>query len=275
MSETFVPRKCLKMIQDHKVTVFLGVPAMYAVLGHMKNTDEYDLSSLRFCVSGGAPLSPEILDLFEKTYSVKIYEGDGPTECSPVTSVNPIGGKRKIASIGLPIPDVEMKIVDENDKDLPPEEVGEIVVRGPNVMKGYLNQPEATQEALRNGWFHTGDIGKMDEDGYFYILDRKKDMLIVGGLNVYAQEVEKILLAHPDVAESAVLGKPDKVRGEVPIAFVVPMENKQINPDALKKFCREHLASYKVPRQIEMRESFPKTATSKVMKWKLKENLGG
>jgi long-chain acyl-CoA synthetase len=273
MSDSFVPRKCLQMIQDHKATVFLGVPAMYAVLGHMKNADDYDLTSLRFCVAGGAPLSPEILALFEETYSVKIYEGDGPTECSPVTSVNPIGGKRKIGSIGLPIPDVEMKIVDDNDKDLPAEQVGEIVVRGPNVMKGYLNQPEATKEALRNGWFHTGDIGKMDEEGYFYILDRKKDMLIVGGLNVYAQEVEKVLQAHPDVAEGAVLGRPDKVRGEVPIAFVVPMEGKQVDPDELKKFCREHLASYKVPRQITMRESFPKTATGKVMKWKLKESL--
>lgn len=274
MSDSFSPRKCLQMIQDHKVTVFLGVPAMYAVLGQMKNAADYDLSSLRFCVSGGAPLSPEILARFEEIYSVTIYEGDGPTECSPVTSVNPIGGKRKIGSIGLPIPNVEMKIVDENDRDLPPEQVGEIVVRGPNVMKGYLNQPGATEEALRNGWFHTGDIGKMDQEGYFYILDRKKDMLIVGGLNVYAQEVEKVLLTHPHVAECAVLGKPDKVRGEVPIAFVVPIEDKRVDLDELKRFCRQHLAPYKVPRQITTRQSFPKTATGKVMKWKLKESLG-
>ena len=175
----FIPRKCLQMIQDFRITIFIGVPAIYAALSRIKNPGKFDLNSLRFCVSGGAPLSPEIVTQFEKMYPAKIYEGDGPTECSPVTSVNPISGKRKLGSIGLPIPDVEMKIVDENDNELPPGEVGEIVVRGPNVMKGYLNQPEATKESLRNGWFHTGDIGKMDEEGYFYILDLILTVLVV------------------------------------------------------------------------------------------------
>jgi len=216
-------------------------------------------------------MSPPAINKFEEIYSVKIYEGDGPTECSPVTSVNPIGGKRKIGSIGLPIPDVEMQIIDEAGNKLPPEAVGEIVVRGPNVMKGYLNQLEATKESITNGWFHTGDIGKVDEEGYFYILDRKKDMIIVGGLNVYAQEVEKVLLSHHHVSEAAVIGKPDRLRGEVPIAFVIPAEEEKIDSTALITFCREHLASYKVPRQIETAESFPKTATGKVMKWKLKD----
>ena len=270
VSEKFTPRKCLQMIQVHRITVFLGVPAIYAVLTQVKNPGDFDLTSLRFCVSGGAPLSPEVTKAFEKMYPVKVYEGDGPTECSPVTSVNPIGGKRKIGSIGLPIPDVKMKIVDENDNELPPGHVGEIVVRGPNVMKGYLNQPEATKESLRNGWFHTGDIGKMDKEGYFYILDRKKDMIIVGGLNVYSHEVEKVLSSHPKVSEGAVISKSDKLRGEVPIAFIVPGEGEKVDPDELKRFCREHLASYKVPRHIKICESLPKTATGKVMKWRLK-----
>jgi len=268
----FIPRKCLQMIQDFRITIFIGVPAIYAALSRIKNPGEFDLNSLRFCVSGGAPLSPEIVTQFEKMYPAKIYEGDGPTECSPVTSVNPISGKRKLGSIGLPIPDVEMKIVDENDNELPPGEVGEIVVRGPNVMKGYLNQPEATKESLRNGWFHTGDIGKMDEEGYFYILDRKKDLIIVGGLNVYSQEVEKVLISHPKVSEGAVTGKPDRLRGEVPIAFVVPLEGENVEPEELISFCRNHLAPYKVPREIKILESLPKTATGKVMKWKLKSN---
>lgn len=268
--DSFVPRKCLQAIHDHRITVFVGVPAMFAVLGHLKNTNDYDVSSLRFCVAGGAPLPAEVLETFESIYKVKIYEGDGPTECSPVTSVNPIGGKRKVGSIGLPVPDVEMKIVDDEGNDLPPNQVGEIVVRGPNVMKGYLNQPKATDEAIVNGWFHTGDVGKMDDEGYFYILDRKKDMMIVGGLNVYAQEVETALKAHPTVLEAAVIGKPDKLRGEVPVAYLVPSEGKTIEPDELIRFCRAHLAKYKVPREIIARESLPKTATGKVMKWKLK-----
>ncbi|MFH0814092.1 MAG: long-chain fatty acid--CoA ligase [Pseudomonadota bacterium] len=269
VTERFIPRKCLQMIQDHRITVFVGVPALFAVLTQIKNPREFDLTSWRFCVSGGAPLWSEILTLFETMYPVKIYEGDGPTECSPVTSVNPIGGKRKVGSIGLPLPDVGMKIVDEHDNELPPEHVGEIVVRGPNVMKGYLNQPEATKESLRNGWFHTGDIGKMDHEGYFYILDRKKDMLIVGGLNVYSQEVEKVLLSHPQVAEAAVVGRPDKLRGEVPRAYVVLREEEKVDPDDLIRHCREHLAPYKVPRDITVVQGFPKTATGKVMKWKL------
>jgi len=273
VSDRFTPRKCLQMIQDHRITIFIGVPAMYAVLTQIKNPSEFDLTSWRFCASGGAPLSPELLTVFEKIYPVKIYEGAGPTECSPVTSVNPIGGKRKIGSIGLPIPDVEMKIVDENDNELPPDNVGEIVVRGPNVMKGYLNQPEATIESLRNGWFHTGDIGKMDKEGYFYILDRKKDIIIVGGLNVYSQEVEKVLTSHPKISEAAVMRKPDRLRGEMPVAFVSPVEGEKINLDELNSFCREHLAPYKVPRHITICESFPKTATGKVMKWKLKASV--
>jgi long-chain acyl-CoA synthetase len=267
------PRHCLQLIQDHRITILVGVPSIYAVLAHTKTPQEFDLTSLRYGVSGGAPLAPEVLSGFEALYPVKIYEGDGPTECSPVTSVNPIGGKRKLGSIGLPLPDVKMKIVDEQGVDLPPNQVGEILVSGPNVMKGYLNQDEATRECVRDGWFHTGDIGKMDEEGYFYILDRKKDMLIVGGLNVYSQEVEKVLMSHPLVLDAAVLAKPDKLRGEVPIAFVMPTDGASIETDHLVGFCREHLAHYKVPREIKICTALPKTATGKVMKWKLREQL--
>lgn len=271
--DRFSPRYCLQLVQDHRITILVGVPSIYAVLTQIKTPEEFDLTSLRYGISGGAPLAPEILTAFESLYPLKLYEGDGPTECSPVTSVNPIGGKRKVGSIGLPIPDVKMKIVDNQGNDLPPNHVGEIIVSGPNVMKGYLNQPEATAECLIDGWFHTGDVGKMDEDGYFYILDRKKDMLIVGGLNVYSQEVEKVLLSHSSVLEAAVLAKPDKIRGEVPIAFVTPKDGNTIEPERLIAFCREHLAHYKVPREIRVCSTFPKTATGKVMKWKLREHL--
>lgn len=271
--DRFSPRHCLQLVQDHRITILVGVPSIYAVLTQIKTPQEFDLTSLRYGVSGGAPLAPEVLSAFETLYPVKIYEGDGPTECSPVTSVNPIGGKRKVGSIGLPIPDVKMKIVDPEGKDLPPNQVGEIVVCGPNVMKGYLNQPEATGECLIDEWFHTGDMGRADEDGYFYILDRKKDMLIVGGLNVYSQEVEKVLMSHPSVLEAAILAKPDKLRGEVPIAFVTAQDGAAIEPERLVAFCREHLAHYKVPREVRICSTFPKTATGKVMKWRLREQL--
>ncbi len=204
---------------------------------------------------------------FEEKYKIPIYEGDGPTECSPVTSVNPIGGIRKPASIGIPVPGVQMKIVDEEDKDLPVEELGEIVVKGPNVMRGYLNQPEATAEAIRDGWFHTGDMGKMDKDGYFYILDRKKDMIIVAGFNVYPREVEEVLYSHPKIAEASLVGVRDGgLRGEVPKAFIVLKEGMEMTREEVISYCRKRLADYKVPKHVEFRETLPKTPTGKILK---------
>ncbi len=181
----------------HRVTIFPAVPAMYGAMMQLPADFDDAFRQVRLCVSGGAPMPVALMQAFERRFGTVILEGDGPTECSPVTSVNPLHGVRKPGTIGVPVPGVEMKIVDDEDRDVPVGEVGEIVVRGDNVMIGYLNQPEATAVAMRGGWYHTGDLGTMDADGYFAIVDRKKDMLIVGGINVYPREVEEVLYQHP------------------------------------------------------------------------------
>jgi long-chain acyl-CoA synthetase len=185
----------------------------------------------------------------------------------------PHKGVRKIGSVGIPLPGVEIKIFDENDNELPTGEIGEIVVRGRNVMLGYYNNPEATAEAMRNGWYHTGDMGKFDEDGYLYIVDRKKDMIIVGGINVYPSEVERVLMEHPAVAMCAVIGKPDPERGEVPIAVIVPKPDTQPDPREIIRFARERLANFKVPREVIFRSELPLSNTGKVLKRLLKKEL--
>jgi long-chain acyl-CoA synthetase len=233
---------------------------------------EFDFSRWKLCISGGAALPVEVMKKFEEKFKVPICEGDGPTECSPVTSCNPPSGKRKPGSIGLPLPGVEMRIVDEDDKELPPGEIGEIVVRGANVMKGYWKNPDATAETIRNGWLYTGDLGKKDEEGYFYIVDRKKDLVIVGGMNVYPREVEEVLYRHPKVKEVAVIGVSDRLRGEVPRAFVMLKEGESAAPREILDFCREKLADYKVPRQVEFVTFFPRTASGKILKRLLESN---
>lgn len=268
--ERFMPAETLILIAEKRVSIFAGVPSMYAVWANM-TPPNVNFSAWRVALSGGAALPEEVQRGFEAEYPVLIYEGDGPTECSPVTSVNPIGGRRKPCTIGLPIPDVEMKIFDENDCECGPNEIGEIVVRGPNVMKGYWKDPDATREVLRSGWLHTGDIGKCDNDGYFYILDRKKDMVIVGGMNVYSREVEEVLYRHPAVKEAAIVALPDPVRGEIPKAFVVLKEGMQLSERELIRFLRPHLADYKVPRAVEFRKDLPKSAQGKILKKALRE----
>jgi long-chain acyl-CoA synthetase len=200
-------------------------------------------------------------------------EGYGLTETSPVTHTNPLFGIRKVGSIGIPISDTDAKIVDleTGARDLPVGEVGEIVIRGPQVMKGYWNKPEETAHALRDGWLYTGDIAKMDEDGFFYIVDRKKDMIIAGGFNVYPREVEEVLFEHPKIKEAAVIGVPDSYRGETVKAFVVPKDGATLAPDEIIAFCRERLAAYKVPRLIEFRDAIPKTGVGKYLRRALKE----
>ncbi|MCK4436336.1 long-chain fatty acid--CoA ligase [bacterium] len=270
--DRFVARQVLQTIAEEKVTMFVGVPPMYAVLANTAIPEGCDLSSLRLCISGGAALPIEVMKAFEAKYKVSIYEGDGPTECSPVTSVNPIEGMRKPGSIGIPVPGVEMRIVDEEGKNLPPEKIGEIVVKGPNVMKGYLNQPKATEEAIKDGWFYTGDIGRKDRDGYFYILDRKKDMVNVAGFNVYPREIEEVLYTHPKIAEAAVIGViHDGLRGEVPKAFIVLREGERMTKEEVITYCQERIADYKVPGYVEFRESLPKTPTGKILKRALRE----
>jgi len=221
-------------------------------------------------VSGGAALPVEVLQNFEKRYGVVIYEGDGPTECSPVTTVNPIGGLVKPGTIGPPIKDVEMRIVDEKGEDLPVGEIGEIVVRGPNVMKGYWKNPEATKEVFFGEWLRTGDLGTVDEDGYFAIVDRKKDLIIVNGMNVYPRQVEEVLYRHPAVKEAAVVGELHKLHGEIPVAYIALTDGGEADSKQLRKFCREHLGRFEIPKRFEFRESLPKTASGKILKREIK-----
>ncbi|MGE5576200.1 MAG: long-chain-fatty-acid--CoA ligase [Syntrophothermus sp.] len=270
--ERFMPDTVLKVIQDWKVSVFSGVPSMYtALLNHTKDPGAFDLSSLRLCLSGGAAMPVEIMKRFEEFFKVVILEGYGPTEASPVTSVNPIDGPRKAGSVGLPLPGVEVKIFDDQDREVPTGELGEVVIRGENVMKGYLNKPEASVETLRHGWLHTGDLGKVDQDGYIYLVDRIKDMIIVGGLNVYPREVEEVIYQHPKVAEAAVVGVPDELRGEMVKAFVASKPGQTIEPKEIIHLCKERLANYKCPREVEIMESLPKNAAGKILKRVLKE----
>ncbi len=267
----FLPDAVIKAIKDFGVTIFPAVPSMFAVMNRIKDINRQDLPSLKYCVSGGAPMPLEVMEEFERKYGVPIYEGDGPTECSPVTAVNPIGGKRKPASIGLPVKNVQMEIADEQGNFLPPGEIGEIVVKGPNVFLGYYRDPEATKEAFFGEWFRTGDMGKKDEDGYFYIIDRKKDMIIVDGLNVYPREVEELLYRIPGVAEAAVVGAKHKLHGEVPVAFIALKEGAELSPSQIREFLKDKLATYKIPRKYVFLPTLPKTPTGKISKLELRE----
>jgi len=271
--EQFHPARVMEVVEKYGITILPGVPAMFAALVQYGAGKPETFKNVRLCVSGGAPMPVAIMEAFEKTFNTIIIEGDGPTECSPVTSVNPPNGVRKVGTIGIPLPGVEMRIVDDDDNELPPNEVGEIVVRGENVMLGYHNQPEATAEAMRNGWYHTGDLGKVDEDGYFTIVDRKKDMLIVGGLNVYPREVEEVLYKHPAVADAAVIGAHDPLRGEEVVAVVVLKPGASATARELREYCRQNLANYKVPRRIIFRDMLPRSDTGKILKRLLRKEM--
>ena len=227
---------------------------------------------LRLCVSGAAPLPVETLKQFTRKFPFPLIEGYGLSEASPVVSLNPIHGKSKPGSIGLPVPGVEVTIQSEDGQILPPREVGELCVRGGNVMLGYWNQPVETEKALREGWLLTGDIGYQDEEGYFYITDRKKDMLLVNGINVYPREIEEILYEFPGVRDAAVIGRPDARRGEQPLAFVTPEDGVQLDTGALLKFLRQRLADFKVPRHIEILSVMPRNASGKILKTVLRNH---
>jgi long-chain acyl-CoA synthetase len=265
----FVPEAVLRAIVQHRVTFFAGVPSMYAVLAAVPRP-EGDLSAWRLCISGGAPLPPSVAEAFEARFGIPVYEGYGPTECAPVLTVNPPFGLRKLGSVGPPLPNVELRILDEMGRPLPAGEVGEIAARGPNVMRGYLNRPAETAEVLRDGWYLTGDLGRADEDGYYYIVDRKTDLILVGGLNVYPREVELVLEAHPAVAEAAVVGVPDPIRGEAPKAFVIPRDGQAVSPGDLVQWCRQRLAKYKVPRSVVLVSDLPRTVTGKILKTEIR-----
>ncbi len=271
--EQFQPARVLDAIENSAVTIIPGVPAMYAAILQFASDRPEALSKVRLCVSGGAPMPVALLEAFEKRFNTIIIEGDGPTECSPVTSVNPPDGVRKVGTIGLPLKGVEMRIFDDDDREVPVGQVGEIVVRGDNVMLGYHNQPEATAEAMRNGWYHTGDLGTMDEDGYFTIVDRKKDILIVGGINVYPREIEELLYTHPAIADAAVIGAPDPLRGDEVVAVVSLKPGAELTAREVRDYCRASLANYKVPRRVVFREELPRSSTGKVLKRLLRKEM--
>ncbi|CCU78055.1 Long-chain-fatty-acid--CoA ligase [Halanaerobium saccharolyticum subsp. saccharolyticum DSM 6643] len=269
--DKFLPETVLKTIQEKNITFFAGVPTMYSALLNVKNKDGYDLSHLNLCISGGAAMPQQTMEDFEKTFNVKILEGNGPTETSPVAYVNPVDGERKSGSVGLPIPETEVKIVDENDNEMPIGEIGEITVKGDHVMKGYYKMPDATEKALRGGWLHTGDLGKMDQDGYVYIVDRKKDMINVGGMNVYPREIEEQLYKHPKIREAAVVATKDELRGEIPKAIIVLKDGESASEREIQKYCMQYFANYKVPKLVDFLDELPKNATGKIDKKSLSD----
>lgn len=268
----FDPQLVADAVAAHKVTVMPLVPSMFNMLLRLPESEVPKFATLHYAISGGAAMPVELMRQFEAKFGKLVYEGDGPTECSPVTCVNPIGGIRKPASVGLPVPRVQMKIVDDHGNEVPRGTIGEIVVRGPNVMKGYWNHPEETAAAFFGEWFRTGDLGTEDEDGYFYIVDRKKDMIIVNGMNVYPRVVEEILYQHPAVREAAVIGEPDELHGEIPVAFVAVKEGASATPEALRQFCREYLGRHEVPRKVILIPQLPKNAAGKILKRELRKS---
>jgi long-chain acyl-CoA synthetase len=262
----FDPGRALEVIQRDRATVFEGVPTMYvALLNHPRRAD-YDTSSLRVCVSGGAALPVEVLRGFEDAFGCIILEGYGLSETSPVASFNHPDRPRKPGSIGTPIQGVQMRLVDQLGADVPTGEVGEIAIRGHNVMKGYWRQQQATTEAIPDGWFRTGDLARQDADGYFFIVDRKKDLIIRGGYNVYPREIEEVLYEHPAVIETAVIGLPHPTHGEEVGAAVVLKPGAEATPAELQAFCKERVAAYKYPRHVWLESALPKTATGKLLR---------
>ena len=268
-------KAAMREIITNRATIFIGIPQIFQALAEAKIPFWLHwVLKLRMAVSGAAPLPRETLDAFERKMRFPLLEGYGLSEASPVVSFNPWNGVRKAGSVGLPLPDVEVKVFDDHDNELPTGQVGELVVRGPNVMQGYYNHPEETAATLRSGWLHTGDMGRIDADGYIYIVDRRKEMLLVRGLNVYPREIEEVLYQFPNVREAAVVAKPDEKRGEVPLAFVSPVEGATLEPAEILKFCRDRLADYKLPREVRVMDALPRTATGKIAKLELKKRLG-
>lgn len=262
----FDPEDALRIIGRDRVTVFEGVPTMYFALLQQARGSWFDTGSLRLCVSGGAALPVEVLHAFEKAFDCPILEGYGLSETSPVAAFNHLDVVRKPGSIGTPVQGVEMRLFHEPGKPTDERRIGEIVVKGHNVMKGYSGRPEDTAEAIRDGWFHTGDLATVDEDGYFYIVDRKKDVIIRGGYNVYPREVEEVLYEHPAVAEAAVVGIPDARLGEEVGAAVALRPNVTASPQELIEHVREQLAAYKYPRHVWIVDALPKGPTGKILK---------
>jgi long-chain acyl-CoA synthetase len=264
MHPRFEPVAVLSAIERHRITGFAGVPAMFTVLLNTPDADKYDTSSLQYCVSGSAPLPLPVLQGFEQKFHCPIREGYGLSEAAAVLTATPSNIERKPGSVGKPLAGVEVRIVDEHDKSLPAGETGEIVARGPNIMSGYYDLPEETAAALRDGWLYTGDMGYFDSDGFLYVVERKKDLIIRGGFNIYPRDVEEVLASHPAVIEAAVVGVPSERMGEEVKAFVVT--RTPVDAETLMAYCQEKLANYKTPSQIEFLEALPRNSVGKIDK---------
>ncbi len=269
LTPRFSPGEIFKIADEYKATVFAGVPTMFNFLYQFDGGDPKAFTHLRLAISGGASLPVALLHNFERKFNVRVSEGYGLSEASPVTCFNPLDRERKAGSIGQSIMNVENKVVDVNGEEVPVGEVGELIVRGPNVMKGYYKMPEETAMTIRDGWLYTGDLARKDEEDYFYIVDRKKDMIIVGGYNVYPREVEEVLFTHPNVVEAAVVGFPDPDFGEAVHAYVV-LKDKTMAAEELKEYCAERIVKYKVPQTIEILDELPKNSTGKILRRSLK-----
>lgn len=269
----FEVAEIVEMIKTVKPTIFPGVPTMYIALLQYYQSHPFDLRSLKSCVSGSSPLPLHVLSSFNEVSGSKIAEGYGLSEASPVTHRNPVSGLQKPGSIGIPIQNTDAAIIDSvtGEPALLFDTPGELVIKGPQVMKGYWGMPEETKKTIQNGWLYTGDIAKMDEDGFFYIVGRKKEMIIAGGFNIYPIEIEEVLYSHPKVLEAAVFGVPDQYRGETVHAAVVLKPTETITEKELQDYCRKHLAAFKIPEMITFQLEFPKTAVGKVLKRKLQE----
>lgn len=261
----------LDKIKKYQPTYFPGVPRMYNDFAHHPHVESYKLKCLKFCSSGSAPIPVELINRFERLTGAIIAEGFGLTEASPSTHRNPPSGKRKIGSIGIPLPSTDCKVVDDDGNELPPDSIGELIIKGPQIMKGYWNKDEETKNSLRNGWLYTEDLARQDQEGYFYIVGRRKEMIITNGFNVYPQEIENVLYEHPDVKEAAVVGIEDSKRGEITKAFLVLNEESSVETDELIGHCYKNLTPYKVPKRFEVVPSLPRSNVGKVLKTKLKE----
>ncbi len=273
MLPRFNLEEVLETIKKEQPTTFPGVPTMYVALANHPNAEAYGINSIRLCNSGSAPMPVEVLKRFELKTGAKILEGYGLSEASPVTHCNPVFAERKTGSIGIGIPSTQYKIVDlaTGEDEVPAGELGELVVKGPQVMSGYWHMPEETAHALRNGWLYTGDIARMDEEGYVYIVDRKKDLIIASGFNIYPRDVEEVLYEHPAVQEAVVIGVPDPYRGETVKAVIVKKAGMTMTEEDIIDFCKDNMAAYRVPKIVVFRDELPKTNVGKILRRALRE----
>ncbi len=266
----FEPKLVSRAIEEHGASVFLGVPSMYGTLLRLDDAAVALWRGVRICVSGGAAMPVALMSAFEARFGVPVLEGDGPTECSPVTCVNPVHGVRKPGSVGLPVPGVEMRILDEAGREVSDGSHGEVCVRGPNVMRGYFGLPDATRESFHGDWFRTGDLGYRDEDGYYFLVDRIKDLIITNGMNVYPRVIEEVLYSHPSIAEAAVVGDPEPLHGEVPVAHVALKPDTTATPAEIRSWCRQNLGRHEIPRRVILHAALPRNAAGKILKRELR-----